>query len=67
MDNSEPPAIPLLLRYARPALRASVAYRYDPELEISVVTDPGGAVRPAVNGPDSAILTKSQTVIQGED
>jgi hypothetical protein len=67
MDDSESGAIPLLLHYAQPVTAAPVAYSYDPELEVNVLVGPDGSVRPAVEGPDAAILTKTQTVVEGED
>lgn len=67
VENSEVLPVPLLLHYARPAPVASVPYRYDSELGVNVVTDVGGGTRPAVEGPDAPILTKSQTVVDGED
>jgi hypothetical protein len=42
-------------------------YRYDPELEINLVTDLDGDVFPAVEGPGAGLLTKSHTVVDGED
>ena len=57
----------MLLHYAQPASKVSVAYRYDSEREVNVVADVAGGLRPAVEGPDAPILTKSQTVIVGED
>jgi hypothetical protein len=44
-----------------------VNYRYDPELEINIITDLDGSIFPAVEGPDAGLLTKSSTVIDGED
>jgi hypothetical protein len=67
MDDLGHPAYPLLLRYAQPELAVRAAYRYDPKLGINIITDADGNVYPAVEGPDAGILTKSQTIVQGED
>jgi putative ATP-grasp target RiPP len=67
VDDPEPPAKPFLLRYARPAAATPTAYTYDPEREVNVVISADGRIRAAVEGPDAAILTKSQTVTEGED
>jgi hypothetical protein len=55
------------LRYAQAALAVPAEYRYDPGLGINVITDANGNVLPAVEGPDAGILTKTQTIIEGED
>lgn len=67
MDDSEPLATPFLLRYARPAAAMPAAITYDPERQVNVVVSADGSIRAAVEGPDAAILTKSQTVTDGED
>jgi len=67
MDNTGQSTPPLLLRYARPANATPMNYRYDPELEINIITDLDGSIFPAVEGPDAGLLTKSSTVIEGED
>jgi hypothetical protein len=65
MDNLGHSA--LLMRYAQLELAVPAAYRYDPELGLNVITDANGNTCPAVEGPDAGILTKSQTVVNGED
>ena len=67
MENSGQSPLPLLLRYAQRAESAPMNYRYDPELEINLVTDLDGDVFPAVEGPGAGLLTKSHTVVDGED
>jgi hypothetical protein len=67
MDNTGQSPPPLLLQYARTANVTPVNYRYDPELEINIVTDLDGSTFPAVEGPDAGLLTKSSTVADGED
>jgi hypothetical protein len=66
MDNLEHPTQPILLRHAQPSVALPVAHRYDPGLGINVITDANGNVCPAVEGPDAAILTKTQA-IEGEE
>jgi hypothetical protein len=58
---------PLLLRYAQAGHAVPAEYRYHSELGINVITDADGNVSAAVEGPDAGILTKSQTIIEGED
>jgi hypothetical protein len=67
MDNLGHPAHPLLWRYAQVASAVPVTYRYDRELGINVITDAGGNVCPAVEGPDAEILTKTQSIVEGEE
>jgi hypothetical protein len=66
MDNLEHSTQPILLRYAQAPVAAPVAYKYDPELGVNVITDADGNACPAVEGPDAAILTKTQS-IEGEE
>lgn len=66
VDNLEHPTQPILLRYAQASVAAPVAYDYDPELGVNVLTEADGNVCPAVEGPDAAILTKTQS-IEGEE
>jgi hypothetical protein len=67
MDKLGQSTLPLLLRYARTANAAPVNYRYDPELEVNIITGLDGDVFPAVEGPDAGLLTKSQSIVDGED
>jgi hypothetical protein len=67
MDNTGQSSLPLLLRYARTANAAPMNYRYDPELEINVIADLDSTICPAVEGPDAELLTKSQSIVDGED
>jgi hypothetical protein len=59
--------LPLLLQYGRTANLVSVNYQYDPELEVNIIIDSHGRVVPAVEGPYAELLTKTQTVVDGED
>jgi hypothetical protein len=67
MDNLRHSVHPLLWRYAQVAPAVPVAYRYDPELGVNVITDADGNVCPAVEGPDAGILTKTQSIVEGEE
>jgi hypothetical protein len=73
VDDSRPQAVrpllvrPLLVRYGRPVPVPPAPYHYDEDRDVNVVADGHGGVRPAVTGPDAGILTKSQSIFEGED
>jgi len=65
MDSEAYPVLPLLPRHARPA-PTRTAYSYDQEMEVNVVTDADGNVRPVVEGPDAGAVAKT-VAVQGEE
>jgi hypothetical protein len=65
MDSEAYPVLPLLLRHARPA-PTRPAYSYDQEMEVNVLTDADGNVRPVVEGPDAGAVAKT-VAVQGEE
>ena len=65
-SQEAPAAIVQALALDQPSVALPVAHRYDPGLGINVITDANGNVCPAVEGPDAAILTKTQA-IEGEE